>query len=200
MTSAIEQILLDLESTGFSLRPGLIPSADLAALAAFVDDHRTEFRPAKVGTGPGRKLAEGLRGDETYWLDPLAPPEPFTGVFSFLELLRTSVNERFYLGLKQYECHLACYPPGAAYGLHLDRFNSDSSRSLSFVFYLNQSWETAQGGELVLYGPGGVERARISPTPGTFVCFLSADFPHEVRPARRERRSLTGWMHTKLIN
>ncbi len=200
MNCKIDHILQDLESTGFSQITGLLGPEALAMLGSFFDDHRGEFRPAKVGTGDSRLRVEGIRGDETYWLDPLTPVAPFASVFSFLDELRTRANERFYLGLKQYECHLACYPPGTFYGLHLDRFNSDSSRSLSFVFYLNQSWGPELGGELVLYTKERSELARISPAPGTFICFLSEDFPHEVKPALRERRSLTGWMHTKLIN
>ncbi len=195
----IDHILEELESAGFSQVAGHLAPEILAPLGAFIDDHRGEFRPAKVGTGDNRQRVEGIRGDETYWLDPLTRAAPFGAVFSFLDELRARLNERFYLGLKQYECHLACYPPGAFYGVHLDRFNADSSRSLSFVFYLNESWNSELGGELVLYTKDGGERARICPAPGTFICFLSDDFPHEVKPALRERRSLTGWMHTKLI-
>jgi SM-20-related protein len=55
------------------------------------------------------------------------------------------------------------------------------------------------GGELVIFDKDHKEITAIYPTPGTFICFLSEEFPHEVRPAKIERRSLTGWMHTKII-
>jgi SM-20-related protein len=195
----IDQILRDLERAGYAVVPDFLPPDTLAALNAFVDAHRGEFVPAKVGPRDNRRRVEAIRGDLTYWLDPLAPVPAFAPVTAFLDELRGRVNECFYLGLKQYECHLACYPPGAGYGKHLDCFDADSSRRLSFVFYLNRSWDPDLGGELVLYDPANRELARIAPRPGTFVCFLSAEFPHEVRPALRERRSLTGWMHAKLI-
>jgi SM-20-related protein len=117
----------------------------------------------------------------------------------FLEELKKALNENFFLGLKQYECHLASYPAGSFYQKHSDRFEASSSRYLSFVFYLNESWEPDYGGTLVLYEKNGSPIDTIFPLPGSFICFLSEDFPHEVQAAKFERRSLTGWMHNKLI-
>jgi SM-20-related protein len=37
----------------------------------------------------------------------------------------------------------------------------------------------------------------VAPIGGTFVTFLSAEYEHEVLPARRERASLTGWFTTR---
>ena len=34
---------------------------------------------------------------------------------------------------------------------------------------------------------------------GTFVAFLSADFEHEVLPARRERLALAGWFRRRVL-
>ena len=37
----------------------------------------------------------------------------------------------------------------------------------------------------------------VSPEAGTVVCFLSAEFEHEVMPAKKERASLTGWFRKR---
>lgn len=37
----------------------------------------------------------------------------------------------------------------------------------------------------------------VLPEAGTLVLFLSADLPHEVLPATRERLSLTGWLRRR---
>lgn len=37
----------------------------------------------------------------------------------------------------------------------------------------------------------------VLPQAGTLALFLSGDMPHEVLPATRERRSLTGWFRRR---
>jgi SM-20-related protein len=41
--------------------------------------------------------------------------------------------------------------------------------------------------------PAGQASQDIAPLMNRFALFLSADMPHEVLPASRERLSLTGW-------
>ncbi|MOA08544.1 hypothetical protein D3C78_1283200 [compost metagenome] len=67
---------------------------------------------------------------------------------------------------------------------------------MSAVFYLNADWQAEQGGALRMYLPGGEERD-VLPLAGTLVVFLSADLPHAVLPATRERLSLTGWFRRR---
>ncbi len=70
---------------------------------------------------------------------------------------------------------------------------------ISCILYLNPDWTPEDGGLLRIYPPDATDEAGIDVVPhaGTFVCFLSDRIPHEVLPARRERFSLTGWMHRK---
>lgn len=191
----LEQILREIERNGFALIPKLVSEADLAEMNRFFEDHRREFKPAMVGPKENRQRVEAVRGDYTFWIDPVDPVAPFNKLVSFLDDLKKAVNEKFYLGLQQYECHLAYYPPGTFYKKHLDKHETNSTRSLSFVFYLNQ----ASGGELVLYNKNNEVIKIVSPEAGSFICFMSDEFPHEVKPASSERRSFTGWMHTKII-
>lgn len=191
----LDQILREIERNGFALIPNLVSAADLAEMNAFFDEHRSEFRPAMVGRQDNLQRLESVRGDYTYWIDALDPVKPFDRLITFLDELKAEVNKKFFLGLQQYECHLAYYPPGTFYKKHLDRHESNSTRSLSFVFYLNE----VSGGELVLYNKNNEVIKIVSPGPGTFICFMSDEFPHEVKPSSSERRSFTGWMHTKII-
>src|SRR5690606_38623821 len=107
---------------------------------------------------------------------------------------------RLQLGLFDYEAHFAHYAPGALYERHRDTFASDDPRPrrvLSTVAYLNEGWEPADGGELLVFDAAGAELARVAPSSGAAVLFLSAEFPHEVRPARRERWSIAGWLRRR---
>ena len=65
---------------------------------------------------------------------------------------------------------------------------------LSVVTYLNDEWQTTDGGELALYANDQDNTGvRVLPEKGTIVIFLSEVFPHEVLTAKRERHSVAGW-------
>lgn len=195
----IEDILFGLEKNGYCYIPSLLGHESLERINEFIESQKSSFEAAKVGAKDQKQRVESIRGDFTYWLDPLSPAEPFSEIFQFLDSFKKSVNENFFTGIKQYECHLAYYPPGTFYHKHLDCFELDSSRRLSFVFYLNKDWKEEDDGEIVIYDKGGNILNTFYPMPGSFITFLSEDFPHEVKSSSRERRSLTGWMHNKII-
>lgn len=195
----IDKILQDLEREGIASVSSLLDDKSLDSIHHFFESKKSEFTPARVGGKENTKRVDGLRGDYSFWLDPLNPPDSLVPLFNFLNDLKTQLNTRFYLGLKDYECHLAYYPEGTYYRKHLDQFERDSSRKLTFIFYLSQSWLPENGGELVIYNKDGSIKSTYLPLPGSFICFLSDEFPHEVKVAHRERRSFTGWMHSKII-
>jgi SM-20-related protein len=116
-----------------------------------------------------------------------------------MECLRRAVNGALTLGLFDFEGHLAVYPPGSYYRKHLDQFQGVGLRTLTCVCYLNPGWDSADGGQLRLYtDPAHPERYQeILPESGRLVLFLSADFLHEVLPARQPRLSLTGWFRRR---
>lgn len=193
----INEVLQSLEEKGYCYIPSFLSQDYLSEINHFFDDNKNEFSPAKVSQQKQR--VENIRGDFTYWLDPLSPVKPFEKIFDFLNKLKDEVNAHFYMGLKQYECHLAYYPPGTFYQKHYDRFETSSSRSLTFVFYVNKDWDEQSGGEIILYDKKGNVLDQFLPMPGSVIFFLSGEFPHEVKAAVKERRSLTGWMHNKII-
>lgn len=194
----LDQLVRDIKEKGWSFQENILTAHDLSLIADFFQKHRSEFEPAQIGKGELRQRREDVRGDHTFWIDPLKPPPLFTKIMSLLEELKTDLNREIFLGAREYECHLAYYRSGSFYQKHVDRFENDSSRVLSFVFYLHEEWKSGDGGELVLY-PDEKTTATISPLPGSLVIFLSEGLPHEVKPCVRERRSFTGWMHSKII-
>ena len=195
----IDKILRELEKEGYCYIPRLLSDEQLNAINSFFDSHKDRFEAARIGSLENKKRVISVRGDFTYWLDPLEPTEAFAEILKFLEELKEKINQRFFLGLQEFECHLAYYPPGTFYKKHLDRFEKNGSRKLTFIFYVNQEWSLEDGGELVMYDQQDKVVEKIFPMPGTFVCFLSDEYPHEVKAAKKERRSLTGWVHTKII-
>ncbi len=192
----LDHIVRDIKEKGWSFRENILTPHDMSVISDFFYSHRNEFEAARIGKGQSRQRNENIRGDYTFWIDPLNPPAPFSKIMDTLEKLKLELNRDIFLGAREYECHLAYYPPGTYYQKHVDRFENDSSRVLSFVFYLHETWNEGDGGELILYGENEI---RISPRPGSLVVFLSDDLPHEVKAATIERRSFTGWMHSKII-
>ncbi|MNF01063.1 hypothetical protein D3C80_1999940 [compost metagenome] len=77
----------------------------------------------------------------------------------------------------------------------MDRFRDDDRRAVSVVAYLNTDWQQEQGGALRLHLAEGEHD--VQPEGGGLVVFLSADLPHEVLPASRERLSLAGWFRRR---
>lgn len=193
----LPQIIDDLAARGWSRLDNVLPASLTHELA---EECRKRARagalnPAGVGRGQGLAVREGIRGDSIQWLEH-GQSAPSDGYLQAMEKLRSALNQAFYLGLEDFECHFACYPPGAFYQKHLDRFRDDDRRTVTAVYYLNEAWQTEHGGALRLYLADETE-LDVLPSAGTLVLFISAELPHEVLPATRERLSLTGWFRRR---
>lgn len=175
-----------LAGPGWCVLPGWLPADEVQALRGL----SLPIHAAGVGRGAARVQTPRVRGDSIAWLEPEVPVA--AALLDRFDRLRQSLNVAFFLGLKRVEAHLACYPPGAGYARHLDRFRDDDARVISAVLYLNVAWDPADGGQLRLYPEEG-DPVEVLPEAGTLVLFRSADLPHEVLPARRERWSVAGW-------
>jgi SM-20-related protein len=197
MQVEVDQIIQDIRSQGWSFKQNIF---NLDQLQHIQELYESDFLPAKVGKTHQLHRNEEIRGDWIRWIDTLTPPAQLHDLINLLEQLKISLNQNFFLGLKEFECHLAKYPVNSFYKTHVDRFEKDSSRSFTFIFYLHEAWDKKDGGELVLYNKSGEIIETILPLPGSMLCFMSEEFPHEVKTCFKERRSLTGWMHTKIIN
>lgn len=195
--TTLDQLLDDLAEQGWAIATNALP-VDLTLELAEECRARANLgalQPAGVGRGSAHGVQEGVRGDHIQWLEPgqCAAGDRY---LAMLDDLRGQLNQALYLGLEDYEGHFVLYPPGTFYQKHLDRFRDDDRRAVSAVFYLNSDWLPEQGGALRLYLADGRE-LDVLPEAGTLVLFLSADLPHEVLPATRERLSLTGWLRRR---
>ncbi|GAB2505013.1 hypothetical protein GCM10027084_19350 [Pseudoxanthomonas sangjuensis] len=152
------------------------------------------LREAAVGHGGGRALRQDIRGDATLWLDDAATGTAAHDFLAQLDALRGELNRELFLGLAEVEAHYACYPPGAFYRRHRDRFRDSDARLVTVVSYLNEDWSEGDGGGLRLYLPGG--EIDVPPLGGTSVVFLS-ELEHEVLPAMRQRLSIAAWMRRR---
>lgn len=180
-----------LRTSGWCHLPDLLPAELLAGLRDDLRAHRPQMTPAAVGRSSERQLLEEVRRDVTVWLTGATVIQ--RQLLEQMGALRFALNRELLLGLFDYEAHYAAYPPGGFYRRHVDAFRGSSNRVLSTVFYLNQDWTAADGGELVLWDTEDRELARILPTGGSALFFLSEEFPHEVLPAKRDRLSIAGW-------
>lgn len=182
---------------GWVVLPAVLPAACGEALRAEAEALRAEagFAPARVGRAAGLTREAAVRGDELCWLES---GQPAGGRYlAWLEGLRQVLNRELFLGIQEFEAQYAHYPVGAFYKTHVDRHRDSNARVISVVFYLNPDWPADAGGELVMYDADGCERFRQTPTGGTLLLFRSADMPHEVLPATRERWSIAGWFRTR---
>ena len=185
-----------LAGDGWTCIPEFLPDTTWRGLASEVRERHVGggLRAASVGTGERSGVTRDVRGDQIHWLEPTAASGAQQDALSRLEDLRRTLNRELQLGLFEFEGHFALYAPGAGYRRHRDQHRGSHARVLSCVLYLNADWRAEDEGQLRLY----LDTARrdyhdVLPEGGSLVCFLSDRFWHEVRPARRERLSLTGW-------
>jgi SM-20-related protein len=194
-------IVAAIAGQGWSVTPDFLAPGLVDELRRELDALRAagEFRHAGVGRGAQREVRPEVRADRVCWLDPLACTLAQSRYLAALEELRQALNAALFLGLFDFEAHLAVYPPGTYYRKHLDQFAGIGSRCVTCVLYLNRDWQDTDGGRLRLYtapdDPAHYED--IPPQGGTLVTFLSARFLHEVLPAHRDRYSITGWFRTR---
>lgn len=190
-------IVDDLAGQGWSRQAFFLPEALTRALAAECRQRAAqgELAPAAVGRGQGQDVREGIRGDRILWLEP-GQSEACDQYLTLMDSLREALNRDFYLGLEDFECHFALYPPGSFYRKHLDRFRDDDRRTVSAIIYLNEQWQPEDGGQLRMF-LNDDSTLDAQPEGGSLVVFMSADLPHEVLPASRERLSVTGWFRRR---
>ncbi len=198
----VEELLNGMDRLGWAVMP-------MSLIAKEGTDLRNEcseayengaFRRAGVGRGAALQIREDIRRDEVMWIEPEVSSIHQIAYLAKLEILRLALNQRFFLGLFNYEGHFAIYPEGAFYKPHLDRHAGTLDRIITVILYLNAGWQTGDGGELKLWtSPEGRDGdfEMIEPRMGTMVCFMAGDFWHEVMPANKQRMSITGWFRQR---
>lgn len=150
-----------------------------------------EFDPAGIGALAEHHLDQSRRGDHVYWLDSNVDTNLYP-VFELIRELIGKLNRYCYLGIADFESHLAYYPVGTFYEKHVDQFKARSNRLISMIIYLNEGWKSDDGGELKLFLDN--EEKLVEPIAKRIVLFKSDVLPHEVLKTNVGRYSLTGWL------
>ncbi|MET0355341.1 MAG: 2OG-Fe(II) oxygenase [Cellvibrio sp.] len=183
---------------GYVIVDGYLPQSLLHNLVTHFNQLREEeFKAAGVGRQSDFQVQDAIRSDKILWIIPEGSTIT-TEFLQWMESLRVGINRRLFMGLFDYESHFAHYPAGAFYKKHVDAFRATKAgqvnRVLSTVLYLNETWQSYNGGELVIYAQDGEQALeKVLPEFGRFVIFLSEKFPHEVLPANCSRKSIAGW-------
>lgn len=192
------QVADDLRAKGWSVIPNALPERLGAQLhLQLLNGDLDGFVPAGVGRAADFTLNPFVRRDVIAWIEGETDAEQQWLQWS--SRLRLFLNRRLFLGLFSFESHFSHYPPGAFYKKHVDAFKGNlltdtANRVLSVVAYFNPGWQSEDGGELVMFRDAEPDPFLcVTPAYGTLVVFLSEEFPHEVRAARRDRYSIAGW-------
>lgn len=160
-------------------------------------DSSEKLVQANIGRADEKKIRFSVRDDRIFWLDESKSEFNLcqNNIFIFLQKLKKTFNQNFYLNLKQIEFHYAIYPPGGHYDKHIDQHKGQSHRIITLIHYLNPSWQSEWGGQLFIYNPKSPDQLLYSVEPkfGRTILFFSDVFPHSVAKSFHTRLSLTGW-------
>ena len=188
-----DQISDALLTQGFAVIPDALPTQMTSELYRYYRQlNASIFEEAGIGRKQQYHQNGRIRTDKVCWIDGTS--ETGRLWLDWLEMLKVHLNRRLFLGLFSIESHFAYYQKGDFYKRHLDAFRGESNRVVSLVTYLNPDWADSDGGELILYRDDNDKSGiKVLPRLGTLVIFLSEEFPHEVRPASKDRFSVASW-------
>ncbi|WP_166959619.1 2OG-Fe(II) oxygenase [Yeosuana marina] len=197
-----ETIIDDISSKKYSIVDSFFTDEETNLLRqSLIEKHEKDtFKKAAIGNKLNETIVKSIRGDVILWIDETKNDASELLFFNKINDLIAYLNRTCFMGILHKEFHYALYPQGTFYKRHIDTFENDDRRKLSFVCYLNEDgWLPENGGELVLYlneNNKPVEKV-IYPIPGRVVIFESQLIEHEVKPVNKERLSITGWLKTR---
>lgn len=196
--SLYERIISDISSQKYSIVDDFFSEDEVIALrhSLLLKYEEDAFKKSAIGNKTNELVKKAVRGDIILWIDERVINSAEQLFFNKINDLKDYLNRTCFLGINQKEFHYAIYPKDTYYKRHLDTFQNDDRRKLSFVCYLNsEDWQPENGGELVLYLND--EDKVIYPFPGKVVIFESQELEHEVKPVNTPRLSITGWLKTR---
>ncbi len=197
-----EQIISDIGTKQYSIIENFFSEEDVLILRQLLLKKHEEdaFKKAAIGNRFEETIIKSIRGDVILWMDETKAATAELRFFNKINDLIAYLNKTCFMGILHKEFHYAIYPKNTFYKRHIDTFQNDDRRKLSFVCYLNEDgWLPENGGELVLYlNENGEEVEKIIyPFPGRVVIFESQIIEHEVKPVNTQRLSITGWLKTR---
>lgn len=155
--------------------------------------HNGLFKNAKIGLQIKAQHNNAIRTDEICWLDEDSVEPAVHTYLKQVNHVANILNQSLFLSLTEFETHFAAYQPGSFYKKHIDQFATTKTRKISCVYYLNEDWNDAFGGELKLYNKENQLIQNVPPLENRFICFNS-ELPHEVCLTHQPRYSIAGWM------
>ncbi len=192
----------ELKAKGMSIVPDFISLTLRKELLADLikTKNNLAFHKAGIGNKENLQIRSEIRQDEIFWLDENSANAVQKKLWKKIHALRKVFNQKLFLGLNIFEGHYAVYPPGGFYKKHFDSFRNDAGRKVTFILYLNENWKEEDGGQLRIHlsdsqFPESQDKKPLDiiPLGGKLVCFLSADFEHEVLKTTKPRYSFGGW-------
>jgi SM-20-related protein len=193
-----EALVEGLSEEGYGVVDNFLTSDEgLSLLEELLSEEKQGFfKNAGIGKQQQHAVNQRIRGDLIRWINPENTGPAAKMYIQRISSLMEYLNQTCYLGLKDFEIHYAIYPVGSFYKRHLDQFRQDDHRKISLVCYLNPIWTSENGGQLIIYKPveGQEQEIVVQPLLGRLVCFRSDQLEHEVKPAIKERYSVTGWL------
>jgi SM-20-related protein len=187
----------DLAANDFVYVDNFIPDQHFKEIQHYFESLRTdsEFSKAAIGNSENRQVESSIRGDFIYWLSK-ERDTPLSEVFALLDELVDRLKQYLLLSISDFEFHFALYPAQTRYKKHIDQFQGTNNRLISVLIYLNEDWQTGDGGELKVYRPDSQDML-IQPLAKRLVMFRSDTVEHEVLRTEVPRKSLTGWLLRK---
>ncbi|MGZ0015812.1 2OG-Fe(II) oxygenase [Yeosuana sp. AK3] len=197
-----ERIIFDISTKQYSIVEDFFNNEEVEIFRnSLLEKYKEDaFKKAAIGNRVHETIVKSIRGDVILWIDEHKNDAAEALFFNKINDLISYLNRTCFMGILHKEFHYALYPKGTFYRRHIDTFENDDRRKLSFVCYLNnEDWKPENGGELVLYfDENGIETKKvIYPFPGKVVVFESQIIEHEVKPVNTQRLSITGWLKTR---
>lgn len=194
MKSTFDSIADGIAENGYAVSDRFLSQNEVNNILALKEFQNwlAHFKKAGIGKNQSHQINEAVRGDYIQWVDKNSAPEALKAYLNKLQHLLQFLNQSLFLSLKDFEVHMTVYPPGSFYKRHIDQFNRDDHRKLSMICYLNDNWNSDDGGQLRMFLPEQV--IELLPISGRLVCFRSDLIEHEVLSSARPRLSITGWM------
>ncbi|WP_192085743.1 2OG-Fe(II) oxygenase [Algoriphagus sp. Y33] len=191
-----EEMIQGLIDNKYGCCDDFVPPNTVAGLGENIRDANQAGNLQMAGTGSQKDYKQNtlIRGDKIKWID-----EKSVNQFEMVYLKKVGnfishLNKTCFTSIKSFESHYANYEQKSFYKRHLDQFKNEKGRKFSIVLFLNQDWQTEDGGMLSLYPEGNAQKD-IIPIGGRMVFFKSDEMEHEVNPSfTRERRSIAGWL------
>src|SRR5690606_15940723 len=130
-----EKIISDILDRQFSVVDAFFSAEEVAVLRqSLLDQYEADnFKKAAIGNKTNEHILKTVRGDFIKWIDESKATEAETVFFNKINNLINYLNRTCFLGILNKEFHYALYPTGTFYKRHLDTFQNDDRRKLSFV-------------------------------------------------------------------